>query len=225
MGINYCGDWRSLFLLWCHSQTWETPFSRVEGQFIICGLLSQWTDQKKRQKTQEWCVRDMLVPHTARDVLTPPRCRRLLIWAPYEPHSLLHRNHILIIHCDCQGILLGFCLINCQGKVKRSARCPTFSLTGFPRAFLILQPWDFFLTTSRPAPTGIEGRGITPSSLRRGWRGAGFVAAMLGDCLASYLLYICTYLNNHSQNTTKTGNWLEICAFDLQLGPLNENTG
>lgn len=44
----------------------------------------------------------------------------------YELCSSLHRNRIPIICCNCHRILLGFHLINCQGKVKKFNQVSNF---------------------------------------------------------------------------------------------------
>lgn len=80
-----------------------------------------------------------------------------------------------------------------------------------------------FLTISRPAPTGNKGNEITHLLLRLGWRGTGLVAAMLGTSWPGiYFAHVLawTSLPEHS----KTWNLTEICGFELQLGPLRENT-
>lgn len=109
-----------------------------------------------------------------------------------------------------------------RGKLKHSARWPAFSLAGFPRAWSCNSqslscrqqqgsPWHW-----------VEGR---PPSLLRMDRDVQSWCSRVGDWLVSYLLCTCTSPKNHFQSTAQIGSWLKICDFDLQLGPLKENTG
>lgn len=109
----------------------------------------------------EWCLshpRDLFNPMKPGYLLLAGGCSHVLC-------SSLHRNHIPILLHNWQRILLGFPLINCQGKGK------TFScVSDFQSDFLGLRlaiP-RAFLTISRLAPTGIMWSGINPLPLKLG---------------------------------------------------------
>lgn len=156
-------------------------------------------------------------------MFTPTKTRYLLASGGclYEPCSSLHRNQIPITGFDCQRILLRFHLLKCQGKLKCSARCPSFSLSAFPRASSQnSQSLFYHQQTSSHWHQGEWDNSLIAESVTEGFW------ACCGGCgtgwPATYLAHLLTW--TITSKTSKTWKFAEISVFDLCLGPLRENT-
>lgn len=118
-----------------------------------------------------------------------------------EPCSSLCGSQIPIIRCNCQGILLGFNLINCQGKAKTFSQVASFQSRWISQG-LVLQFPEPFLQSAAGLPLALSGGDVSLVA-EDGQRCAGLVQlcwGLAGKLPALHMYFPEKSLPKHSTN-------------------------
>lgn len=137
MGINYCGDWSSLFLFDATAKPDRIHSLGLKERLFSAASSVKGQTRKKAENAQGVMCQGHVGASHSQDIY-------LLLWRlatslPQDaaPTSSVHRctgTTFLSYAVMVRESSWAFISLTVRGKWKHSASCPTFSLTRFPRA-------------------------------------------------------------------------------------------